>query len=43
MIPPKIKKLPGLRKSNRNAEAQPVKSMINSNVSMPYGGQKMIR
>lgn len=43
MIPPKIKKLPNLRKPQSGYINKPQQGSVHSNRSMPYGGAKMVR
>jgi len=43
MIPPKIKKLPGLRSQNTGYIKNIQQGSTHSNRSLPYGGSKMVR
>lgn len=43
MIPPKIRKLPGLHKPNGGYIAKPQQGSSNSNRSLYMGGAKMIK
>lgn len=43
MIPPKIKKLPNLRKASSGYVKNPQQGSTHSNRSLPYGGAKMVR
>jgi len=43
MIPPRIKKLPGLRKPASGYIKEPAQGSTHSNRSLPFGGAKMVR